>query len=347
MSDLPKGMIQTVCGPIAPDQLGSTLCHEHLYHEATPRPFNPRPSNSPHSILNNQPVKPDLLWWTAYHPYSHRDNLNFRDRPVLDTITEELKFLKQNGGNSVVEVTTFGKNLQEFRRMSHESGVNIIAGAGYYVESAMPDHIRGLSTEQLYDEIRRDLLAGDIRCGVVGECASDWPIRPFERRVLEATARIQSELGVPVILHPGRHADAPDEIMRVFMEAGGLARKTVMSHLDRTLNDEQLLEFANIGCYLEFDLFGNECSYYELSDTFDMPNDTQRIRQLKLLIDEGLGQRITISHDIHTRHRLMKYGGHGYSHIHMNTVPRMRLRGYTEQHIQDILVNNPRDWLTL
>jgi hypothetical protein len=45
-----------------------------------------------------------------------------------------------------------------------------------------------------------------------------------------------------------------------------------LSLITGTLNDEQLLEFAKIDCFNEFDLFGNEISYYELSDVFDMPS---------------------------------------------------------------------------
>ena len=38
-----------------------------------------------------------------------------------------------------------------------------------------------------------------------------------------------------------------------------------MSHLDRTFNDDQsLLKFARMGCLLEYDLFGIECSHYQV-----------------------------------------------------------------------------------
>jgi len=65
-------------------------------------------------------------------------------------------------------------------------------------------------------------------------------------------------VGAPVIIHPGRDREAPFEIMRLFQEAGGIAAKTIMSHLDRTLlKDGDILEFADqFGCYCEYDLFG-------------------------------------------------------------------------------------------
>ena len=223
-----------VCGAIEPDHLGSTLCHEHLYHEIDGRPFHPRKANSRYEALNDTPISADKMWWTAYHPYSHKDNLNFRDPEVSQLVTEELKFLKSNGGQSVVEVTTFGKSLELFKRMSIESGINIIAGAGFYVQSAMSASVVAYTTEQIYNEIKSDILIGKngIKCGVIGEIASDWPINPFEKRVLLASAQVQQELNVPVILHPGRSSDAPTEIMRIFQEAGGRPDKTVMSHLE-------------------------------------------------------------------------------------------------------------------
>lgn len=53
-----------------------------------------------------------------------------------------------------------------------------------------------------------------------------------------------------------------------------------------------------------------------------------------------------MAHDIHTKHRLMKYGGHGYSHILTNVVPKMLLRGLTERVLDKILIENPKHWLT-
>ena len=68
-----------------------------------------------------------------------------------------------------------------------------------------------------------------------------------------------------------------------------------------------LLEFAKTGTICELDLFGNETSYYELSDNFDMPSDAARIQLVKDLVSEGHSDSITISHDLHTKHRLVSY----------------------------------------
>ncbi len=47
--------------------------------------------------------------------------------------------------------------------------------------------------------------------------------------------------------------------------AGADLSRTVMSHLDRCFeSSEKLLEFAKRGCFMEYDLFGLECSHYQV-----------------------------------------------------------------------------------
>ena len=67
------------------------------------------------------------------------------------------------------------------------------------------------------------------------------------------------------MIHPGRDEASPSQILDVLEAAGADISHTVMSHLDRTILDgKKLLEFAWRGCYLEYDLFGIECSHYQV-----------------------------------------------------------------------------------
>jgi len=55
------------------------------------------------------------------------------------------------------------------------------------------------------------------------------------------------------------------EIVKVLKEAGADIEKTSMSHIDRTIfEEEKLLELAKTGIYLEYDLFGTEVSHYQV-----------------------------------------------------------------------------------
>lgn len=145
---------------------------------------------------------------------------------------------------------------------------------------------------------------------------------------------------------------------------------TWLNYLSGTLHAdvEELFEFAKMGSYLEFDLFGIECSHYQLNEKIDMLSDAQRVDIILQLINEGYEDRIIVSHDIHTKHRLVslifshqywlpqvivfknilqtKFGGHGFSHILENIVPKMINRGISSETIHKILVTNPSEWLT-
>ena len=68
---------------------------------------------------------------------------------------------------------------------------------------------------------------------------------------------------------------------------------------------EDILEFASLGSYCEYDLFGIEASHYQLQRSVDMISDTQRIQRVKWLIEAGFEDRVLISQDIHTKHRLV------------------------------------------
>jgi phosphotriesterase-related protein len=123
--------------------------------------------------------------------------------------------------------------------------------------------------------------------------------------------------------------------------------RVVISHIDRTIfDDERLFRLADSGCVIELDLFGQEQSYYALNLNVDLPNDAERLRWIRRLIDRGHLDQIVISHDICYRSRLTRFGGHGYGHIFENVLPLMRRRGFTETEIERITAGTPQRLLT-
>ena len=232
------------------------------------------------------------------------------------------------------------------REFARATGLNIIAGAGYYVDTTHPGGMDAMTEADIATQIAQEIQTGigdtGVRAGVIGEIGCSWPLTSNERKVLRAAARAQQQTGAAVLIHPGRNDSAPREILDVLAEAGGDVGRTIMGHLDRTIFDaDTLLELARSGCYLEYDLFGNEASYYPLADSLDMPSDAQRMDYGSRLVAEGYGDKVVISHDIATKHRLVRYGGHGYGHILEHIVPRLRKRGLGAEDVEAILVTNP------
>jgi len=348
MSPTRKGKVQTVLGTIDPSQVGATTTHEHLIINFSMM-LRPPPGNISREMCH-EPVTMENLGWIRQFCYSNLDNLLVLDET---TATEEARLYKSNGGGTIVDATTIGigRNPTALTRISRESGVNIVMGAGYYVESAQIDAVRNMDEQAIQENIIKELTVGvddtEIKAGIIGEIGCTWPLEDNERKVLRAAAKAQAKTGAAILIHPGRHQEAPKEILEELNKAGANLSRVIMGHLDRTVDSFAVLsEIADYGCVLEWDLFGVEISYYQPAD-FDMPNDVQRLDYIRSMMDKGLSDRIVLAQDICTKHRLSKYGGHGYGYILEHIVPRMRLRGFSEEDINALIVGNPTRMLTI
>ncbi|XP_066584038.1 phosphotriesterase-related protein [Prorops nasuta] len=347
----PSDYVQTILGPVPLNNIGKTLTHEHLSLDFTD--FYVEPPRHLKTIFKENIQLHNVGIYKQY-PYSSKYNVIFNDEDTAKAVIKDIDDFYKAGGNTIVENSCHGlkRNVSFMIKVSAETKVNILLGTGFYVAATQSPDTLAFSEENMYKLIRSELeercLDFEGRAAFIGEVGSTWPISDFEKRSIRATGLVQEVLKCPVTFHPGRDAQAPFEIMRIYQEAGGDGRKAIMSHLDRTLtNEETLLEFADeFNCYCQFDLFGTECSFYQLNPTTDMPSDAERLDFAKKLRDEKQLDRILLSHDIHTKHRLISFGGHGYSHIINNVVPKMRIKGFTEEEIDCVLVQNPKNWLT-
>ena len=343
-----RGLIQTVLGPVPPSELGPTMTHEHLYIDFS---FMFRAAqDSPNEELADAPIALENLGWVRRNYYSNRFNLQLMD---LDTTIKEVGMYRAVGGGAIVDATTagIGRNPGALARISRESGVHIVMGAGFYVDAVHPRDMDERSVEDLALEITSQLTEGidgtGIKAGIIGEVGCTWPLTANESKSLAAAAIAQQETGAAISIHPGRHPDAPAEILGLLAKDGADLSRVIMGHLDRTVFDfDALRSIAESGCFLEWDLFGNEGSYYPLAE-IDMPSDAQRLDFLRRIMDAGYSGKVVVSQDICTKHRLVKYGGHGYGHILENIVPKMRRKGFSEAEIRAITVENPASILAL
>ena len=342
------GKVQTVLGPIDSSDLGATLTHEHLLIDLSTL-FGP-PAEASARELYHAPLTLETLGRLRYYHGTNAENMRLLD---IDTAIDEASLYRQYGGVSMVDATSIGiaRDPTGLARISRATGVNIIMGAAFYVADAHPAYVRERSVEQLSEQIVRDVVEGvdgtGIRSGIIGEVGCSWPLAPDERKVLRAAAAAQRATGAPILIHPGRDEKSPLQIIDVLSEAGADLGRTIIGHLDRTVFErETLSRIGEAGCYFEWDLFGSESSYYRLNPTIQHPNDGTKLSAIAWLISEGCGDKIVIAHDICSKHRLLKYGGHGYFYILAQIVPLMRSRGFTEESIQNILVQNPASILT-
>lgn len=345
-----KGKVQTVLGPIPPEELGITMTHEHLLCDGST--WFREPEEASEKKIVHQPVSIDILWWLRYHPFQNLDDLQILDE---QTAIDEVQIYKAHGGNSIVEVSIRGirPDPAGVARISRATGVNVVMGTGYYVESSYPANIDmdAKSEEEIADEFIADILEGfkntGIRAGLIGELGCSWPFTDNEKKVIRAGARAQKATGAIINIHPGQHEDAAMECIKVLDKADGDLSRIVMSHTDRALREpENRIALARTGCCIEYDLFGREGYYPPRFRILDVPNDAQRINELQELADKGFQDQIVISHDNYTKSALCRYGGWGYAHILRDTVPVMRLKGMPQELIDRILIENPKRLMT-
>lgn len=339
------GKVQTVTGLIDPEDLGVTLPHEHVLSDA--KFLIPSGPEASVKEFHGLPVTADTVGLLRHYAdvMVNADDFCLRD---IDTAIEEVLLYRQMGGNAIVEVSSIGMGRDPvgLARISRATGVHFIMGGSYYVPSSHPLLVETGSEDELVEFIVRDVDEGvdgtGIKTGVIGEVGCNHPLTEVERKVLRASARAQKLTGAPLTIHPGRHVDAPLEILDIVGAAGTDLSRTIMDHLERTFTEHsEFLAVAESGCYLEWDLTGEERSFYDGNPKFDMPGDAARIAQIKRLVEDGYGDKLLISHDNAYKHRMVKYGGHGYWYILSHIVPRMRQRGLSEEAIRKLLVDNP------
>ena len=337
--------IQTVLGPVERDQLGITLPHEHLFIELGVL-FN-HPSAASLRHLAEEKIRLDHpdIGWLRMHPYSNKDNLRLLSE--TEAVEDLLRF-KAQGGRTLVDVTldSIGRDPQALCRVSRMTGVHVVMGCGYYIGELIPPEFDRKTEREIADEIVKDLKVGvgpdRVPAGIIGEIGCQWPLADREKKSLRASAMAQAETGAPLTIHPGRHEDAPMEIIKILTEAGADPERIIICHIDRTpFTLETRLKIADAGAVLEYDLFGWE-GYYPLElAVAHMPNDVQRIKEIIEMRDRGHLSRVLASHDICYKTRRYAYGGHGYAHILQNAVPVMRAWGLSADEIHAIVCGNP------
>lgn len=330
-----NGWVQTVMGLVEPERLGITLTHEHLLLDL--RLPEKRDDEGWEITLENS-------GHNRRHP--NENPFNARLESVEEAIAELAEF-KRHGGGALVEATSLGlvRDAEGLKAIATATELHIVMGSSYYVQAYHPREVTALSEREIAKQIVRDITEGvegtGVRAGIIGEVGLTWPHHADEIKVLRASVAAQQETGAPLLIHPGRHPDSPREAMRIVKGAGGDPARTIMSHIDRTLfTDADMRALAETGCLLEFDLFGQESSFYAHAP-IDMPNDAARIEHLRRLIRQGFRDQLVIAHDICHKQGLLRYGGEGYGHILENALPVMRRKGMREEDLEAMLVRNP------
>ncbi|RUT30235.1 phosphotriesterase-related protein [Arsenicitalea aurantiaca] len=299
-------IIRTVLGDIAPETLGLTLGHEHVY--AVP----------PEDVAD-----PDLRL----------------DDPTK--AEDELSRFKAVGGGALIEMTTvdYGRDLETLADLSLRSGVHIVAATGYNKGKFADRLSAARSTAEIADWMASDVANGagprKIRCGVIKASSSlDGP-GENEARVFEAAAIAHLRTNAPISTHTEKGTWAIGQV-ELLARHGVAPDRILLGHLDLKPDLPYLREVAATGAYFGFDQFA-KAKY--------LP-DAERVRLIVELFAAGAGPQILIAGDMARRSYHEAWGGGpGFAHIPRTIVPALRAAGLGEGDIDLLLRDNPRRFL--
>lgn len=312
------GSVRTLLGDIPASELAVTYYHEHTI--SSPPRFWPR-------------WEPDLVL------------------DDVDAMVREIAEFQAAGGNCVVDgsVIDYGRNVEATAEVARRSGCHIVGTSGYNKQPYFPPEIENAGLDQLQAWVERDCREGldgsSYRAGQLKLGTSYYHMSASEERAARAVCRVQRQTGLPLYTHTEAGTFALEQIALLREEHVDLERVCI-GHLDRNPDLWYLLDIAKAGVYIGFDQI-SKIKYF---------TDQVRIELIIALIDAGYGRRILLSGDMARKSYLRAYGGGpGFRHIACTFVPRLQQRlhdlgrpaAQVERIGADLLVNNPRSYLTI
>lgn len=332
--------IQTVCGPIAPQEMGFTLPHEHIFWNLNiylPKDLDVSDPEDP----RNSDIRLDNLSEVRRSFQQYSRNVVQNDLCVAE---KELMWFKEAGGGTICDCTVrgIGPDPQKIKLVSKATGVNIVMSTGYYCHNALSEPENTMDKDEKAAQIIHDLTVGfdgtDVKAGFIKIGVSDIE-HMADRNSLAAAALAQKQTGAAILIHqPGIEHHA-GKIFEVLTAHGADLNRVVMCHCDPLLPDHDYIDsIAKTGAYISFDFFGLDGV---LGKTLWLPTDKDRFDAILEQIRRGNLEKIVISHDTVYKTMLRQFGGYGYAHIQKDLWPLMPPNGISQEIAEQLSIHNP------
>ena len=342
MSAAPVVEIMTVTGEIRSDQLGVCLPHEHILNDVRSWWQASDVRGIAPEEFREAPVTTDLLWELRNDPFGNLDNCQMQD---LQVAQHELQLFQDLGGMSIVETTSIsiGRDLERLRELSFATGLNVIAGTGFYLDSSQPPNIKASSEEELVQLMLDDLEMGTagVRPGIIGEIGVSSDFTTAERKSLRAAGQVQVSTRLPIQVHLPGWFRLAHQVLDTLEEVGVNPAHVVLCHMGPSGADtDYQTSVGKRGAWIQYDMIGMEVFYADQG--VQCPTDTENATNILRLAVQGFAEQILISQDIFLKSLLRTYGGPGFSHILQFFIPRLHRMGADTELIDQLLQVNPR-----
>lgn len=337
-----SGHIMTVLGPLPVEDMGITLPHEHILLDAGSAWV--RPCCAGELGLAQKPVSVEFLGELRMNPFLNQDNCVLTD---VEVAIEELRAFADRGGVTVIDPTNrgIGRDGEALQRISRRTGLNIVMGAGFYLEKSHPDYFAAMSEDDIADQIVGDVGAGpeapDVPAGLIGEIGISKHFTAAEEKSLRGAAQAARRSGVPLSIHLPGWERLAHRVLDVIEDVGASLDHTILCHMNPSYSDPAYQKsLADRGAWLEYDMIGMD--YYYADQNAQCPSDEDNASAIRALIDDGYLRRLLISQDVFLKMMLTRHGGFGYGYILKHFLPRLRRHGVEQAAIDTLMTANPR-----
>lgn len=313
--------IQTVTGPVEPDELGVTLVHEHL--RATSE-----------SVRAQWP-----------HLYDAEDEAR--------RAAAEVRRAQAQGVKTIVDPSCMdlGRDVSLAQRVVEETGIQLVMCTGIYGTryTSLPAGLFMRDEQYLADAFVHDIEQGIQGSGVKAhfiKCAVDEPgFTDDVTKTFKAVALASNRTGAPIMAHthPGTHRGL--EVLELFEAEGVDLAKVQLAHTGDTDDLDHIEALIERGArWLGMDRYGLEALF--------LPTD-KRNEVVAELCRRGHAERLMLSHDACAtidwlpREMVDQLAPNWhFDYLHTSVLGQLRELGVTDEQIEQMLVANPAGWLS-
>ncbi|GAA2116006.1 phosphotriesterase-related protein [Kitasatospora saccharophila] len=275
---------------------------------------------------------------------------------VFETLAAKLTEFRTHGGGTLVDRTGMfhGRDLRLYEALSRTTGVHLVASTGQGPEELLGGYFltpqtnpptpwpAGKFAELFALEAAEGMVVPRVErrgpAGLVATAATRAGMTATDESLFRGAARAALATGVPVSVRYG--ADVRHDL-DVLLDEGLPADRIAVGDLDldRDLARAAAFEVAGRGAYAVLDHLGTEGEGH--------PTDAERADLVAELVAAGHGGRVLLS--VGATGVAKGHPGNDlpYAHLLTGFVPLLRERGLDGTRVRRLLVDNPRELLTV
>jgi len=312
--EAPANQIMTVLGPIATDEMGITLEHEHAIVDFTGAEMVKQPQ------------------------YSVKQG--------LDTLLPYFAQLDDYGVRTFIECTPnyIGRDVLLLKKLSKATGLHIITNTGYYAaanKKFIPKHAYTQTPSQLAEKWIAEWVNGiedsGVKPGFIKLGVAKGPLDDLEQKLVHAGAKTHLATGLKVAIHTGGVAAASDEID--IMEENEVDPAALIIVHSQNISPEDQVKLAKRGAWISLDGVKESTeSIYNYTQMLINLKNSKLLGQTLISQDAYWQVRKNDENKIHFTHH-----GSPYSAIFKGLIPSLKNAGFTQKDIDQLLIINPAE----